>query len=85
MMIWKLSEVSDSIIEEKSKEWKTSKILTKLLLNKKISEKNEVEKFIDSSMSLLRNPFDFEKMEEAVEKILEKKNRNEQVYIYANT
>ncbi|MCI6152782.1 single-stranded-DNA-specific exonuclease RecJ [Fusobacterium perfoetens] len=84
MMIWKLSEVSDSIIEEKSKEWKTSKILTKLLLNKKISEKNEVEKFIDSSMSLLRNPFDFEKMEEAVEKIIEKKNRNEKVYIYGD-
>lgn len=83
-MIWKVSEVSDSIIEEKSKEWETSKILTKLLLNKKILEKEEVEKFINSDMSLLRDPFDFEKMEEAVEKIIDKRNKKQKVYIYGD-
>lgn len=83
-MIWKVSEVSDSIIEEKSKEWETSKILTKLLLNKKILEKEEVEKFINSDMSLLRDPFGFEKMEEAVEKIIDKRNKKQKVYIYGD-
>lgn len=83
-MIWKVSEVSDSIIEEKSKEWKTSKILTRLLLNKNIFKKEEVEKFINSGMTLLRNPFDFEKMEEAVEKIIDKRKNKQKVYIYGD-
>ena len=83
-MIWKINEVSDSIIEEKSKEWQTSKILTKLLLNKKILEKEEVEKFINSNMNLLRDPFDFEKMEEAVDKIIDKRKAKEKIYIYGD-
>lgn len=83
-MIWKVSEVSDSIIEEKSKEWKTSKILTRLLLNKNIFRKEEVEKFINSGMALLKDPFDFEKMEEAVEKIIDKRRNNQKVYIYGD-
>ncbi len=83
-MIWKVNEVSDSIIEEKSKEWKTSKILTRLLLNKKIFKKEEVEKFINSGMELLKNPFDFEKMEEAVDKIIDKRRNNQKVYIYGD-
>ncbi|WP_300330370.1 single-stranded-DNA-specific exonuclease RecJ [Fusobacterium sp.] len=83
-MIWKVSEVSDSIIEEKSKEWKTSKILTRLLLNKNIFRKEDVEKFINSGMALLKDPFDFEKMEEAVDKIIDKRRNNQKVYIYGD-
>lgn len=83
-MIWKVSEVSDSIIEEKSKEWKTSKILTRLLLNKNIFRKEDVEKFINSGMGLLKDPFDFEKMEEAVDKIIDKRKNNQKVYIYGD-
>ena len=65
-MIWKNNNVSDSVVAEKADAWKTSKILTRLLLNKNLVEKKDVERFLNPSLDQLRDPFDFEKMEEAV-------------------
>ncbi len=83
-MVWKIREISESVIEEKSREWKTSKTLTKLLLNKNILEKENVKRFIKSDMSTLKNPFDFEKMEEAIKLIIDKKNKKEKIFIYGD-
>ena len=83
-MIWKNNNVSDSIVAEKADAWKTSKILTRLLLNKNLVEKKDVERFLNPSVDQLRNPFDFEKMEEAVNKIIEKRDKKQRIFIYGD-
>lgn len=83
-MKWKNKEINDSVVAEKSIDWKTSKILTRLLLNKNLKEKKDVDKFINPNFSQLRNPFEFENMELAVDKVIEHKNRNERIYIYGD-
>lgn len=83
-MEWKSNDIENSIVVEKSNAWKTSKILTKLLLNKNLVEKKDVDKFINPNFSQFRDPFDFERMEEAVEKIIKHKNKNERIYIYGD-
>ena len=83
-MMWKNNNISDTIVAEKADAWKTSKILTRLLLNKKLIEKKDVERFINPSLDQLRNPFDFEKMEEAVDKIIKLKEKNQRIYIYGD-
>ena len=83
-MMWKNNNISDTIVAEKADAWKTSKILTRLLLNKKLIEKKDVERFINPSLDQLRNPFDFEKMEEAVDKIIKLKEKNQKIYIYGD-
>ncbi len=83
-MIWKNSSISDSVVAEKANAWKTSKILTRLLLNKNLVEKEDVERFINPNLNQLRNPFDFEKMEEAVEKIIKLREKKQRIYIYGD-
>lgn len=83
-MIWRNKLISESLINEKSKEWETSKILTKLLLTKNFDRELDVKKFIDPKLSELRDPFDFECMSEVVDKIIERRNRNQKIYIYGD-
>ena len=44
-MIWKNNNVSDSVVAEKADAWETSKILTRLLLNKNLVEEKDVKDF----------------------------------------
>lgn len=83
-MIWKNNNIPENIVAEKADAWKTSKILTRLLLNKNLVEKKDVEKFINPCLEQLRDPFDFEKMEEAVEKIIKLKEKKQRIYIYGD-
>ena len=83
-MIWKNNNIPENIVAEKADAWKTSKILTRLLLNKNLVEKKDVERFINPCLEQLRNPFDFERMEEAVEKIIKLKEKKQRIYIYGD-
>ena len=83
-MIWKNNNIPQNIVAEKADAWKTSKILTRLLLNKNLVEKKDVERFINPCLEQLRNPFDFERMEEAVEKIIKLREKKQRIYIYGD-
>lgn len=83
-MIWKNNNIPENIVAEKADAWKTSKILTRLLLNKNLVEKKDVERFINPCFEQLRNPFDFERMEEAVEKIIKLREKKQRIYIYGD-
>lgn len=84
-MQWKyIEEISEELIEKKSKEWKVSKFLATLLLQKKFNDKNLVKKFLHPSINDFENPFDFENMNKAVKKIVEIKKRKEKLFIYGD-
>lgn len=83
-MFWEYSEISDTLIKQKSVEWTTSPFLTNLLLKKGFTSKEEVENFLNPSFEQLKNPFDFEMMIDVVKKIVSLKEKNEKIYIYGD-
>lgn len=83
-MEWEYSSLSHSLIDTKSRDWGKNTLLTTLLLNRGITTKEEAQRFIEPNVKNFRNPFDFEKMEEVVAKILEKKEKGEKIFIYGD-
>lgn len=83
-MQWKMSAVSEELIEDKAKEWGTSKFLTKVLIKKGLNTKQEVKEFLNPSFNQLRDPFDFEMMSDVVQKIIEAKKLHKKIYVYGD-
>ncbi|WP_291258823.1 single-stranded-DNA-specific exonuclease RecJ [Fusobacterium sp.] len=83
-MYWEYSSLPQSLIETKAVQWEKSKILTTLLLNRGFSDEKSVNEFISPKISDFRDPFKFEKMASVVEKILEKREKNEKIFIYGD-
>lgn len=83
-MIWEYSGVAESLIEQKSEEWHYSKCLTRLLLNRGINNHDKAKEFIDPHIDKFRDPFDFERMDEVVQKIIKAREKGEKVFIYGD-
>jgi single-stranded-DNA-specific exonuclease len=83
-MIWEYSDVAESLIEQKSEEWQFSKCLTRLLLNRGIGKYDEVKEFIDPDIDKFRDPFDFERMNEVVQKIIKIKEKGGKIFVYGD-
>ncbi|WP_426710134.1 single-stranded-DNA-specific exonuclease RecJ [Cetobacterium sp. SF1] len=83
-MEWEYNPRPESLVESKANQWEVSKILATLLLNKGFSEKEKVNTFINPSLSQFRNPFDFEKMQEVVNKIVFIKENRQKIFIYGD-
>lgn len=70
--------------DEIAKKNNISKLLATILLNKNITQKDEIEKFIDPKRDDLFGPFEMPDMEIAVERIIEAINNNEKTIIYGD-
>ena len=59
--------------------------LVKDLLEKREHEsKNQIEKFMNPDFKDFRNPFDFENMQEIVNKIIRARENKEKIFIYGD-
>ena len=75
-MRWELLNYNDEYIQSKSKEFHTDKLITELLLNRGITNKEDVDKFLNPSVENINDPFLFEDMERIVARIIiAKKNK----------
>ena len=83
-MKWELKKHDKNYLALKSKEFNESELITGLLLNRGISTKEEVEKFLNTSENELYSPFLFENMNEVVERILEAKRNREKIVVYGD-
>ncbi len=83
-MKWELKNYDEDYLRFKSKEFQENELITKLLLNRNINSKEEVEKFLSSGEENLHSPFLFEHMNEVVERILLARNNKEKVTVYGD-
>lgn len=83
-MQWEYSSLPQSLIDIKAIQWKKDKLLTTLLLNRGFSDEKGVDEFINPKISDFRDPFKFEKMTSVVDKILEKREKKEKIFIYGD-
>lgn len=83
-MKWEYLESDIDFLTNKSNSLGLSVPLLKLLYNRGLRKDAEIKNFLDCSYSKFRNPFDFEKMDEAIEKIIKIKNNKQKVFIYGD-
>ena len=68
----------------KSREFGESELITRLLLNRNINTKEEVEKFLNSDENDLLNPFLFEQMDKVTDRIIRARKNKEKIVIYGD-
>lgn len=56
----------------------------RILLNRGVETEEHIGSFLDAKLEDMRDPYLFEEMEQAVEKILEKANKKERIFIYGD-
>lgn len=83
-MRWEHAVVDNKWLEAKRAELKLPDSVLKLLYNRELLEKEDIDRFLANDLNGFRNPFNFERMEEAIEKILKIKANNETLYIYGD-
>ncbi|MFZ1248547.1 MAG: single-stranded-DNA-specific exonuclease RecJ, partial [Leptotrichiaceae bacterium] len=83
-MIWKNADYDESYLEYKSKEFGESKLITKLLLNRGITQKDEVDKFLNPESQEMYDPYLFEDMDKAVNRVIEAKTLKEKIVVFGD-
>lgn len=81
---WQIYEINEEQIEKISQENNINKLIATILSNKGITEKEQIEKFLNPTRSDFHDPYNMPDMEKAVERILKAKQNNEKVIIYGD-
>ena len=81
---WHISKEDKKLQSELSKGLNISPILAQLLINRETKEVSSARKFLKADLKDLRDPYIFQDMEKAVEKILRAINNNERILIYGD-
>ena len=81
---WECYEVEESKVKEFSNKYKLSEILSKILINKGITKKEELDIFINPTRKDFHNPFLMPDMEIAVNRILRAISEKEDILIYGD-
>ncbi|MCK5780237.1 MAG: single-stranded-DNA-specific exonuclease RecJ [Psychrilyobacter sp.] len=82
-MYWDYSNYDESQVERIISKHNLSVEVTKLLLSREIEEE-DVDKFLNSNLNDLEDPFDFERMDEVVEKIIRARKNHAKVFIFGD-
>lgn len=83
-MRWEYTTVDENWIKAKKEELKLPEYILKLLYNRSILETEDINRFLANDLKGFRNPFGFERMEEAIAKILKIRENGETLYIYGD-
>ena len=81
---WSFYEVEESKIHEISNKYNISELLAKILVNRGITNEQDIRIFLDPTRSDFYDPFLLPDMEKAVDRIIEAIKNNEKVMIYGD-
>ena len=81
---WEYYESNEQKVEEISNKFNISKLLAKILVNRDIVEKEEIEVFLNPTRYNFYDPFLMPDMEKAVERIIKAIQNKEKVIIYGD-
>lgn len=83
-MDWEYSKFNEEAVKNFSIENNISKNISRLLLNRGIDTKEKLDTFLNPRIDKLRDPFLFENMDLAVEKVLKIKDEKKTLFIYGD-
>lgn len=81
---WSFYEIEEAKIEEISNKCNIDSLLARILLNRGITDIQDIKTFLEPTRCDFYNPFLLPDMEKAVERIIEAINNNEKVMIYGD-
>lgn len=81
---WECYDIEENKVKEFSQKYKLSDILSKILINKGITEKKDLEIFINPTRKDFHSPFLMPDMEMAVDRILKAISKKENILIYGD-
>ena len=84
MSIWKKKEVAKEIVQDISKRYSCELLTASILSRRGITEGKDILYFTENDQRYLHNPFLFENMEDAVDRILDAKDEEEKVLIFGD-
>lgn len=82
--IWKLYETDLNSVEELIKTFNIDSLIATILVNRQITQKDEIETFLNPTRDSFYNPFLLQDMSKAVERIIKAKNNKEKILIYGD-
>lgn len=81
---WECLKADERIVEEIAKEYQVSKLLAKILVNKQIVKKEDINLFLNPNRHDFHNPFLMKDMEKAVDRIIKAIKEKEKIVIYGD-
>ena len=81
---WQIYQANEEKVEEISKKYKINKLLATILSNREITEKEQIEKFLNPKRNDFYNPYKMLDMEIAVKRIIKAIENKEKVIIYGD-
>ena len=79
---WECTNVNEKKVKELMQNYKINEILAKILVNKGLENKDEIELFINPTRNDFHDPFLMPDMKIAVDRLLKAKDNNEKIIIY---
>ncbi len=83
-MRWEYRNQDKTKIKELAMKYDLMPHTVRILLNRGMDTQEKIEEFLNPSIDKMRNPYFFEDMDKAVEKILEKADKNEKIFVYGD-
>ena len=81
---WQIYQTNEQKVEEKAKKYEINKLLATKLVNRDITEKQTIEKFLNPKRNDFYDPYLMPDMEIAVERIIKAIEKNEKILIYGD-
>ena len=81
---WQIYQANEEQVEEISKKYNINKLLATILSNRDITEKEQIEKFLNPKRNDFYNPYKMLDMEIAVKRIIKAIENKEKVIIYGD-
>ena len=81
---WQVYQVEENVVAELQKEYNINKLLATILVNRGITEKNQIEKFLKPKRSDFYSPYGMPDMEIAVKRIMKAIENKEKTIIYGD-
>ena len=81
---WQTSETNEDEIEKFSEKYKINNLLARILINRGITDEEQIRKFLEPTRKDFYNPYLMKDMEIAVERIIKAIENKEKVIIYGD-
>ena len=84
MAIWKKKNVSNELVKEISKSFSCDLITSSILARRGITEGSDILFYLENDQRFMHNPFLFDSMEDAVDRIMDAVDEGEKVLIFGD-
>lgn len=81
---WQIYQTDENKVKGIQEKYKINKLLATILVNREITEKSQIEKFLNPKRNDFYNPYEMPDMEKAIERIIKAIENNEKIIIYGD-